>query len=173
MNNSVSIQRILTPALYFVLQVFFVRNLVLFNQAFCFVYIGFLLLMPLQIGRLRMLFVAFGFGLILDIFYDSLGMHASASVLLAFLRPFWLNLITPRGGYENVNMPSIPELSLSWFMAYALPLIFIHHAALFFIEAGGFHLFFYSISKTFFSTIFSFIILAIIQYLFYEKSRMI
>jgi hypothetical protein len=171
MNSSFSLQRIIAPLLFLVAQVVFARNLVLFNKAFCFLYIGYILLMPIQMGRLRLIFTAFLFGLTLDIFYDSLGMHAAATVFLAYLRPVWLNLITPRGGYENVNMPSIPELSLGWFMAYALPLLLLHHGVLFFVEAGGFHLFFFTLWKVLFSTVFTFVTLAIIQYFFYGKNR--
>lgn len=40
-----------------------------------------------------------------------------------------------------------------------------------FIEAGGFHMFFYVISKVLMSTLLTVLVLVILQYLFYSKGR--
>jgi len=110
-------------------------------------------------------------GLVIDIFYNSLGTHMAAATFLAFVRPFWLNAITPRGGYENVESPSLKDLGSRWFLAYALPLVAIYLLIAFFIEAGGFHLFFHVIIKVLASTLFTTFVLVLIQYLFYAKGR--
>ncbi len=171
MNSSNNFKQILIWVLFVASQILFAQNLVLYNRAFCFVYVGFLLLLPLGISRNNILFLGFFTGLIIDIFYNSLGTHMAAMTLIAFIRPIWLNAITPRGGYENVDSPAIKDLSLSWFLAYALPLLFIHLAVVFFIEAGGFHMFFYVISKVLMSTLLTVLVLVILQYLFYSKGR--
>jgi hypothetical protein len=79
--------------------------------------------------------IAFLLGFSVDIFYDSIGINAAASVLIGFLRPYWLKIVTPRGGYEEVVIPNLKTLDFGWFFTYSLPLIFIHHFALFFIES--------------------------------------
>lgn len=152
-------------------QVLFAQNIVLYNSAFSFIYLGFLLLLPLNISRNNLLLVGFFTGLAIDIFYNSLGTHMAASTFIAFLRPFWINAITPRGGYENIDRPAIKDLSLPWFLAYALPLTLLHILVLFFIEAGGFHLFFSVVFKAIMSTFLTVFLLILLQYLFYSKGR--
>jgi hypothetical protein len=114
--------------------------------------------------------VAFTIGFTVDIFYDSLGINAAASVFIGYLRPYWLNMVTPRGGYEEIVIPNLKTLDFGWFFTYSLPLIFIHHLILFFLEAGGFHLFFFTLAKVFFSTILTFFVIVLTQYLFYKKA---
>lgn len=167
------IRQLLTFLLYLLAQVTIFRHMVLFDKAFCWFYLAFILLLPIETGRLSLLILGFLTGFVIDIFYDSLGIHAAATVFIAFLRPVWLNLITPRGGYENVTIPGIRDLSFRWFMAYALPLIFLHQMVLYFVEAGGFHLFFFTMSKVIASTIFTFIVITLVQYLFYRRSRVL
>lgn len=152
-------------------QILFAQNIVLYNKAFSFIYIGFLLLLPLGISRNNLLLIGFITGLVIDVFYNSLGTHMAASTFIAFIRPFWINAITPRGGYENIDSPAVKDLSLSWFLAYALPLTFLHIIVLFFIEAAGFHMFFSIIFKALSSTFLTVFMLILLQYLFYSKGR--
>jgi len=154
---------------YVLAQVLFVKNLVLFDTAFCFIYIGFILMMPFQIGSIVLLLAGMITGLVVDVFYDSLGVNMAATVLIAFIRPLWLRAVTPRGGYEDVNMPVLIQMGFPWFITYAIPLIFIHHLVLFYVEAGGLHMFFYTLLKAIFSTILTFIVLTIVQYIFYRS----
>ena len=145
--------------------------MVLFDKAFCFVYIGFLLLLPFEAGSIFLLFMGFLMGLFIDIFYDSLGIHMAASVLVMYIRPFWINLITPRGGYEVGMEPSLKLMKFEWFATYALPLIFIHHFALFYLEAGLFSMFFFTFVKVITSVLFTFTTFVLLQYLFYSSRR--
>lgn len=156
--------------MYLLFQVLLLKNFILFDTAFSFIYIGFILMLPLEIGPLLLMAIAFLLGFSVDLFYDSIGINAAASVLIGFLRPYWLNIVTPRGGYEEVVIPNLKTLDFGWFFTYSLPLIFIHHFALFYIEAGGFGMFFFTLTKVFFSTILTFFILVLTQYLFYKKA---
>ena len=153
------------------LQVLVFKNFVLFDVGFNFVYLIFLLLLPLEIGYLTLMLLGFGTGLVVDVFYNTMGIQASACVLLAFLRPYWVSLITPRSGYEVNALPSVHSFGLSWFITYAAPLIFLHHAAVFFVEAGGSDFFWTTMLKTFASCIFSLVFIISIQYLFFNNRR--
>ena len=156
---------------FMVLQILFLRNVVLFDYAFVFVYVGFLLFIPFEISALLLLVIAFFSGLIVDIFYDSLGIHTASFVFLAFIRPYWINSITPRGGYEQGALPNIVSQGLQWYILYALPLIFVHHLTLFMIEKGNFSLFYLTLLKAFSSSLFTFILLVVFQYLFKQERR--
>ena len=169
-NKNTIIQAFLLIA-YVLLQVVFMRNVVLFDKAFCFAYVAFLLLLPLEAGALSIMLIGFFTGLLIDIFYDSLGIHAAACVIIMFLRPYLVNLMTPIGGYDMGVVPTLKVMGLEWFSLYAFVLIFIHHFALFYIEASGFGMFLFTLSKVFFSSILTFIVILIIQYLFYAPRR--
>lgn len=165
------ISQVINFIVYIAAQLFFVRNLVLFDTAFCFVYIGALLLLPFEISPFLLLFIGFGTGLVVDIFYDTQGMHAAACVMIMFLRTHWINLLTPRGGYENASKPNLKIMGIEWFMTYAFPLIFIHHFVLFYLETGGFSMFFFTFAKVAASSIFTFFSLMVTQYLFYPAVK--
>lgn len=151
--------------IYLLTQVVLMKNLVLFNTAFCFIYIAFILFLPIETNILLLMVLGFMLGFLVDVFYDSLGMHASALVLVAFVRNFWLSRITPQGGYDAGEGPTLTANGLQWILIYTLPLLFIHHFALFFIEAGGFGLIGYTLSKVFFSTIFTLLTILLLQYM--------
>ena len=154
---------------YLGIQVVLLKDLVVFNSAFSFIYIGFLLFLPLDIGRPLLMLIGFFLGLSVDIFYDSIGIHAAASVLVGFLRPTWVNFLTPQGGYDSGTSPRLRKMGIGWFFAYASLLVFAHHIAIFYIEAGGFSLFFFTLVKVFFSTVFTFLVLVLIQLLFNRR----
>lgn len=167
--NRGSILFIFRFILFVLLQVLIFKNLILFDRAFCFIYLGFLLLLPLEIGPLLIIGIGFFVGLSVDVFYDSLGIHAASSVLIMVLRPYWVSLLTPQGGYDIGAQPNIKTLGFMWFLIYSLPLIFIHNFTLFFLESFGLRLFLFTLSKVISSAVFTFIILVLVQYLFMSK----
>jgi len=173
MNKRNIIYQLLVFIVYLFLQVFLFENMVLFRTAFCFIYIGFIILLPLQLSPIILIVVAFLSGLVVDMFYSTPGINASAGVFIGFLRPYWLSMITPRGGYEDVNIPRLKTLGFSWFTKYALPLILVHHFFLFIVEAGDLINFWFVINKTIFSTVYTYSILVIGQYMFYARVRYI
>src|SRR5688572_22037470 len=107
--------------IYLLAQVLLFKRLVLFNTSFCFLYVGFILLLPNETNHLVLMLVAFLLGFCVDIFYDSLGLHAMALVTVAYLRNYWLSAITPQGGYDANMSPSLALNGLQWFLVYSLP----------------------------------------------------
>jgi hypothetical protein len=170
MNRSLIIS-VISFVLFLLFQVLLFKKLVLFNTAFCFLYIAFILLLPVETKPLLLMLAAFGLGLLTDMFYDHAGMHAAASVAVAYLRNYWLGAITPQGGYDVGVAPTVANNGLIWFLSYALPLITVHHIILFFIEAGGFGYFGLSLGKALASVLFTSVVLIMQQYLFYVKAR--
>lgn len=170
MNRSLIIS-VVSFFLFLIFQVLLFKKLILFNSAFCFLYIAFILLLPIETNPLMLMLVGFGLGLLVDMFYDRQGMHAAATVAVAYLRNYWLGLITPQGGYDVGSLPTLATNGLGWFLSYAAPLVFIHHTILFFIEAGGFDLFGMTLAKVFASLLFTMFVFLMHQYLFPQKSR--
>lgn len=172
MNSSI-ISNLLQALAYLLFQIFIGRKLILFDSAFCFVYVGFLLSYSYEVGRVNFMLIAFVYGFVLDVFYDTLGMHTAACVLLAYLRPYLIKLLSARSNLDTDNLSeiSIRELNFSWFFTYSLLLILVHHAALFTIEAATLKLLSLSLTKTLFSSLFTLGAILLLQYIFFSPSR--
>lgn len=157
--------------MYLLYQVLILQNVVLFHTAFCFLYVLYLLVLPVETNPLVLMVIGFLLGFAVDMFYQSLGLHAFSCVLMMYLRNYWLNSLTPQGGYDATSVPSLSMNGLQWFIVYAMPLIFVHHATLFFMEAGGFGMFWFTLWKVITSMLFTTAVILIAQFLFPGRRR--
>ena len=164
--NRISILQIVSFFIYLLYQVLILQNVVLFHTAFCFLYVAYLLVLPVETNPLVLMGIGFVMGFAVDMFYDSLGLHAFACVLMMYLRNYWLNNLTPQGGYNSNDVPSLSLNGIQWFTVYATPLVLVHHAALFFAEAGGFGMFWFTLWKIITSSLFTVLVILIAQFLF-------
>ena len=158
-------------ALYAAVQVLLISRLVLFDLGWCFLYLGFLLFLPLRTPIVVQLLLSFGMGLAMDIFYDTGGLHAAAAVLLGFLRPWVLRILTPRDGYDSGDTVNVHQMGWQWFGVYLLLLVVLHHTAFFVLELGSFQHFGTTLGKILVSALFTSVALLIIQLLFYPVRR--
>jgi rod shape-determining protein MreD len=134
-----------------------------------FMYILFILLLPFETPRWLLLLSGFLLGLSVDIFSNTLGLHASASVFMAFMRPYVLRIISPRDGYESGTFPRVFYYGLTWFLKYAVILVVMHHLFLFYFEVFRLSEFFRTLLRVILSTSFSTIIIVLSQYIIYRK----
>jgi hypothetical protein len=169
--SRVGILQIISFFVYLFYQVLILQNVVLFHTAFCFLYVAYLLVLPVETNPLILMGIGFVMGFAVDMFYESLGLHAFACVLMMYLRNYWLGNITPQGGYDSNDSPTLAQNGLQWFVVYAGPLVLIHHAALFFAEAGGFSMFWFTLWKVVTSTLFTLLVILIAQFLFPGRKR--
>ncbi|MBX7127539.1 MAG: Rod shape-determining protein MreD [Cyclobacteriaceae bacterium] len=158
-------------ALFLLLQILVFKRIVLFDTAFCFIYIAYLLVLPIETNPMILMLVGFFLGLLVDVFYNSAGLHASVAVLIGYLRNYWLAVITPQGGYDAGTGPTLAANGLQWFLVYSLPLLFLHHVVVFLIEAGGFHTFGYTSIKILSSTLFTLFLFFLYQLATGERRR--
>lgn len=127
---------------------------ILKNAGF-FIYPLFILLMPLTIPRPVILLLAFAIGLSVDMFYDSIGIHAAASTFTAFARLYILRLLEPTQGYKTTVSPSRHNFGFIWFATYASILMGIHLFVFYSIDAFTFVFIGDILIKTILSFIFS------------------
>ncbi|AFM03814.1 hypothetical protein Fleli_1383 [Bernardetia litoralis DSM 6794] len=167
--NPSTITQIISFFIYWLLQVLLFRNVALFDTAFCFVYVGFLLLLPLEISLTALLLLGFGMGLAVDIFYDTAGVHAATMVIIAFIRPSLIQFLRPSGGYEAIEKPTLSKLGFNWFVMYAGITLLLHHSILFLIQGSNFLLWFSNFFVILASTFLSLFVLVIGQFLFYRS----
>ena len=164
MTSKSIFSQVLIFAFYLLLQIFFVRQLVLFNYAFCFVYIASIILLPFDVNKVTLILLGFLAGIMVDIFYNTIGANAAAMTLIAFIRPSVISLLTPQRGYDERQTLSLNSMGLTWFITYAATLTVIHHFVLFLLEASDWGLFLPVMVKVICSTIFTTTVVVIIQY---------
>lgn len=132
-------KNIIRFVLLILLQVFVLNKLLLHELVNPYLYLLFILLLPFNISRVALLFCGLLLGLTLDTFMNTMGMHAAACALIAYLRPFVINVLSPQGGFEvTQRAPSVRTMGWGPFATYAAILILIHHIAYFTLEVFGF-----------------------------------
>lgn len=171
MNSIRIISILLTGFLYLVFQVLVLKNLVLFGSAFCFLYVTYIVLLPIDLKTIPTLLISFFLGMGVDLFYDTLGIHTAALLVIGFIRHRWLLVLVPPGGYDDDLQPSLLNMGFGWFLSYSIPLVLIHHTLFFYIESLGTDLFFTSLQKIIASVIFVLVMSIIVQLLLYRRRR--
>lgn len=133
------------------------------------VYVLFILMLPFEISGFWLLTLAFITGLSIDFFQHTPGMHAAATVTLAFLRPGIIRLVGKKDDIEPWQYPNVRDAGHVWFLAYTLILVFLHHLFLFFLEVFRLAEFFQTLLKVAINTALTTLIIMVIQYLFYSR----
>lgn len=151
------------------LQVWVLNNIQLSGYINPYMYVLFILLLPFETPKWLILILAFSLGLAVDMFSNTPGIHASASVFMAFFRPFVLQSISPRDGFETGTFPRVHYYGIKWFFKYTLLLVFLHHLFLFTVEVFNFHNFHLTLWRTVLSTLFSTLLILISQLIIFRK----
>lgn len=118
-------------------QVLLFNKIYLFGLATPFVYVYFILALDKEVDKNKLMLLAFVLGLVVDVFCNTPGVNAGASVLLAFSRERLLRLFMPREEFENFE-PGIGSMGIWPFLRYAFLAVMLHHSALFLLEAFSF-----------------------------------
>ncbi len=103
-----------------------------------YIYVLFLLMLPLGIAHWEALLVGFGTGLVMDVFSSTPGMHTVACTVMMYARALMLRALAPREGFDPMDRATIGHMGLAWFVTYAGVLISLHHLTLFFLEVYRF-----------------------------------
>ena len=121
-----------------------------------------------ELPNMLLYIIAFGTGLTLDAFYDTLGVHASACAVLAFVRIQFISVSVNRDGFDEPE-PTLGNMGFKWFSLYSLLCIFSHHLVLFVLEAFKISELSYTLMRCLTSGVFSWLIIILIEFLFYNR----
>ena len=164
--NTVFINNIIRFIILVLFQVFILNNIEINGYINPYFYVYFILLLPFETPKWLLLTSAFIIGLSIDVFSNSLGINSAACVLIAFLRPGLINVLTSKREFETGIKPGIRDLGFVWFFNYSIILVFIHHFALFFLDAFSFHNFGFTFYQVLASSGLSVLLIIFSQYLF-------
>lgn len=126
------VRNIIRFVLFIVVQVYVLNKIPHLHQFVVpYLYHLFLLWLPFSISRIGLLITGFLTGMALDFFTMTPGLHAAACILLAYCRPFMINILTPKDPSEfNYREPSPRAMGWTPYMVYALVLTVFHHVYL-------------------------------------------
>ena len=139
-----------------------------FNYIHFTIYPLIIALLPYKTLNTLVVFIGFSLGLFIDLFYDSIGIHAATCTLIAYLRPYILNLLSPTEGYKKDGLTSY-VYGIPWFITYIGVLLFIHLTVLYSLEAFSFVYMKEIILRSIFSFIASLFLIVIGQLIFNPK----
>jgi rod shape-determining protein MreD len=164
MNNRI-LKYIGSWVILVLIQVLLLNHIQISGYVNPYLYILFILTLPFNIPNYLLLVLGFALGLNIDIFSNTLGMHAAATTFMAFTRPFVINLISSRDVLELNQFPRISELGFSWFFRYTVILVMAHHIFLFYIEMFSLSGFFHTLLRCLLSAALTIALILISQYM--------
>lgn len=137
-----------------------------------YIYYLFILWLPFGVSRMGLMMIGFLTGLTLDYFTNTPGLHAAACVLIAYLRPFMINILAPKdtAGF-NYREPSPKAMGWTPYMVYVLFLTLAHHLYLVFLEWMSFGTFLQFLIKVVSTTAISMLLVLTTELLFPRKLK--
>lgn len=167
------LRNIIRFALFLLIQVFVLSKIPPLHQFIApYLYFLFLLWMPFSIKRGALTLLGFGFGLALDYFLLTPGLHAAACTLMAYLRPFLINLLMEKEttGFKY-KAPSIQSMGFARYSVYVVVLTLVHHVWLVCLEWMQFGSFFYFLAKVLATTAVSLLLIMIAELVFPRREN--
>ena len=134
-----------------------------------FPYVLYIILFPVNGNKPTLLVTSFLLGLLLDMFTNSGGVHATASLLLAYIRPSLFKFSFGLS-YEYQTVKIADKISPER-ITFLLLAIFIHHFILFSLEFYRFSLIANILGRSFVASIFTLIFCTLIIYLIKPSKR--
>jgi hypothetical protein len=136
-------------------------------------YFVFILWLPFKMGRSALLLISFSVGMVVDMFFKTPGLHAAACVLIAFVRPFLINLLLPKEATDWGNEePSKKTMGPVPYATYLIILTLLHHFYLILLEWMQFGSFLYFIGKLVATTLISLFLIMIADLFLNRKSKL-
>ena len=156
------LQNIFRFVLLVLFQVLVLNNIQFLGYINPYLYILFILTLPVQLPRWFLLILAFILGLTIDAFSNTIGMHAFATVFVAFFREGIIKLFTNIEEGNNPT-PSFHTFGVSAYIKYVVLMVIIHHTTLFILEAFSFSNFWIMLTKIILSSLVSITLILGIQ----------
>ncbi|NDW18074.1 rod shape-determining protein MreD [Dysgonomonas sp. 216] len=165
-NNTIARPILLFIALV-LLQVLVLNHILFFGLATPFLYIYYIMKLPVDMNRNLVIFLGFVLGLTIDVFCNTFGINAAATTFIAFLRMPLQKLFFDREDFEHIS-PKLSVLGGS-FVRYMVTFILIHHTTLIFIEAFSYSELLIIAARIMSSSVLTFVLIFAIESLSIKK----
>ncbi len=151
------------------MQLFVFNNMLLFSFIQPYIYILFILSFPIKTNQMQLLLWSFALGLFLDFFTNTGGIHATACLIIAYIRPPLLRLnFGISTEYQTTKIENTP---LENRLAYISILVVIHHFIVVFLEVLRFSFTLYTLKTWLFSSALSILIITLLMHIFNTNKK--
>lgn len=168
MNNATAYQIIKWVAII-LFQVLILSQIELNRFVSPYLYPLFILILPFETPIWAVMLIGFGTGLTIDVFGNSPGLHAAATVFMSYVRGSIIALKKPTGDYAEDQQPDLDSMGFNWFLAYAVICIVAHHLIYFLLEVFSLSYMPYIFAKTACSSAISLSLIMLSRYLFSSR----
>lgn len=166
--NNVAGKNIVRFVLLLLVQVVLCNHINFLGYINPYIYIIFIFLFPVTEERLLFLLLSFILGMSVDMFSDSGGIHAAASVSLAYIRPILLkSSFGMLYEHQSIKFNSIDFGNLITYISLGTV---IHHLIMFSLEIFNISNILLILKRTLFSSIFT-IILSVLLITLFSRNR--
>ncbi|MEZ4910163.1 MAG: hypothetical protein R2774_04820 [Saprospiraceae bacterium] len=173
MSNSINIINVLR-ILFLVLAQIWIFNSMAFQignhiDVHFIIYPLAILALPVRMPQALVILISFVIGLIIDVFDNSLGVHAGSLVLMGYIRNLSFAIVEPFDGYNIQDVPSIRQFGFAWFISYISINLFVQIFTYFSLEIFTFIYILDILLNTITSFIVSIFSIFLIQFIFRTK----
>ena len=154
---------------YILVQIFVLNEVVFSSYIIPFLYLTIILSIPKGKSILFLMIISFVTGLTIDLFEGQLGLHSTSCIIIAFLRPKILSILSNSKTLSNEDNIRLNNLGALQFFVYSSTLIFLHSLVLFFIVDFEIGNIFNLIIKTILSTLATLLIIFVNELYYINK----
>ncbi|MDT7832504.1 rod shape-determining protein MreD [Flavobacteriaceae bacterium S356] len=151
-------------------QVFILNNINFLGYINPYLYVLFVFVFPVSKNRFPLLFMAFLYGLLVDLFSDSGGIHAFSLLFVAYIRILLIKTIFQKSD-TDLSLFKLKSESFGKVFNYVVILTVIHHFILFSLANFSFQNFSGVLLNTLFSSVFTLILYFFGTFIFSKKSQ--
>lgn len=134
------------------------------------VYPLFIILLPLRTPNVLVVLLGFLTGLTVDLIYGTPGLHATATLVMAYLRSFVFDWIEPREGYKINSNPNKEDMGTVWFFQYAAIMMGAHLLVYFSVDSFSYVYTLKILAQTAYTFVFSMLLIGGIMLMFNPKT---
>lgn len=158
-------------ALLTLVQLLVLNNVYLGGYVMPMLYVLFILMLPTSTGRIPMLLIAFGTGLLMDIMAGALGFHALACTVVAMMRILFADRILTRGENVVIANPGIYSVTPQYFISYLMLMLGIFYLLFYLLEIFSFRGFGGVLLATVCSTLVTTLLAVLYQVIFLKREE--
>ncbi|MFR9166988.1 MAG: rod shape-determining protein MreD [Dysgonomonas sp.] len=151
------------------LQALIFNHILFLGYATPFLYIYFLIKLPITLNRNLVIILGFLLGFVIDLFCNTPGLNAAATTFAAFLRYPIERLFFDKEMFEHLE-PKLSTLGTS-FIKYTIAIIIIHHATLISLEYFSYFNIQTVLLRIILSSLLTFILILAIEGYPYKKKK--
>lgn len=153
-----------------IIQLAILDNIQLHSYVYINIYILAIYILPYRLRKASILLFGFFLGLFIDFANNTMGIHAAASTLIAYIRPRLLMLTSNREQIDDIQGKQNIS-NFTWFFKYVMVSTTVFNVVLIMAEAFSFHNFWITLVRMVCSTIASVFFILLYYFIVLKKKQ--